>query len=135
MRVSPDMTVGALAATVRKEIEERKTFLAMLEAVMAQGVSPSTPYTGGSVVPITSAIKHRRGRGGKKPSVAAASLEILRQAGRAMHGLRELLPAVEAQGLKVKHKAGFATTLMRTGRVDRVAPGTFAIKGGAAGVG
>ena len=132
MRVSPDMTVGALAATIRKEIEERKTFLAMLDAVMAQGVSPSTPYTGSSAVPITSA---ERRRGGKKPSVAAASLEILREVGRPMHGLRELLPAVEARGLKVKHKAGYATTLMRTGQIDRVAPGTFALKGGAAGVG
>jgi hypothetical protein len=130
MRVSPEMTVGALAASVRKEIEERQAFLAMLEGVMANGVSPSTPFPNGAANGVQAGGRPRRG--GKKQSIAVASLEILRQAGRPLHGLRELLPQLEAQGLKVKHKAGLATVLMRTGQVERTAPGTFALKGGAA---
>ena len=62
-------------------------------------------------------------------------MEILREAGRPMHGLTELLPALEARGIKVKHTAGLATILMRTGMVERTAPGTFAVKGGTAGAG
>jgi hypothetical protein len=92
MRVTPDVTIGVLATALQKEIDEKTTFLAMLKAVMAQGVSPSTPYGaggGGSVVPITSGKRRR----GKKPTIAAASLEILRAAGRPLHGLREILPA------------------------------------------
>ena len=135
MRVTPDVTIGVLAAALQKEIDEKTSFLAMLKAVMAQGVSPATPYGagggGGSVVPITSGKRRR----GKKPTIAAASLEILRAAGRPLHGLREILPALEAQGIKIKHKAGLATVLMRTGEVDRTSPGTFAVRGGAASAG
>jgi hypothetical protein len=134
MRVTPDVTIGVLATALQKEIDEKTTFLAMLKAVMAQGVSPSTPYGaggGGSVVPITSGKRRR----GKKPTIAAASLEILRAAGRPLHGLREILPALEAQGIKIKHKAGLATVLMRTGEVERTSPGTFAVRGGAASAG
>jgi hypothetical protein len=50
-----------------------------------------------------------------------------------MHGLREIIPALESQGYRLKHRAGLATTLMRSGVVERTAPGTFAVKGGAAG--
>src|SRR5271166_5025820 len=132
MRVSADTPIGVLMTTLEKEIEERKTLVAMLRAVMATGVSPTTSFaaSGGAVVPITS-VTHRR-RGGKKPSIAAASIEILRRAGRPMHGLREIMPALEAQGIRMRYKAGLATILIRTGEVERTAPGTFALKGGAA---
>jgi hypothetical protein len=43
--------------------------------------------------------------------------------------------SAQAQGYKLKHKAGLATTLMRSGDVERTAPGTFMAKGGAAQTG
>lgn len=132
MRLNPEMTLTAGIAAMEKEREALGTAISMLRALIASGVSPGTVVgtSNGVVVPITPGKRPRRG--GKKPSIAAASLEILRQAGRPMHGLRELLPALEAMGLKVKHKAGLATILMRTGEVVRTSPGTFAMKGGAA---
>jgi hypothetical protein len=47
-----------------------------------------------------------------------------------MHGGRELVPALEAQGHKVNNPNGLATTILRTGEVERTSPGTFAYKGG-----
>jgi hypothetical protein len=48
-----------------------------------------------------------------------------------MHGLHEILPALQARGFVLRSRAGFATTLLRTGQVRRTAPGTFAYAGGA----
>ena len=118
MRFSAQTTIGAVVTTLRREIDERKTLLAMLEAITATGASAPAET-----------IRRRRNRS----PIVVASLEILRDAGRPMHGLTELLPALEARGLKLAHPASLATALMRSGEVDRPSPGTFAAKGGAAG--
>ena len=43
-----------------------------------------------------------------------------------MHGLDELLPALAARGYRVRNRSGFATILLRTGKIVRTAPGTYA---------
>jgi hypothetical protein len=119
-----EMPIGAAIALLKKEIADRQSALSVLEALVAQGVQagPSTTASG---------TAQRARRGGKKLSVGKASVEILRAAGRPMHGGRELIPALEAQGYRIKHKgAGMATTLLRTGEIERTSPGTFAFKGG-----
>jgi hypothetical protein len=138
MRVSPETPIGVTLTLLRKERDERNTAIAILEALIAQGVSPSSPVNVAGVTPITTVgvggKKYRAGKKGRQ-SVASAALAILRAAGRPMHGLREIVPALEAQGYKLKHKAVLATTLMRSGDVERTAPGTFMAKGGAAQTG
>lgn len=96
-----ETSVGELLATLKTEIAERQQLVDALEA----RVGPE--------------VRGSRGMG-------AAAVEILRAAGRPMHGIRDILPALEAQGYRLPSKAGFATTLMRTGQIVRVAPGTFA---------
>jgi hypothetical protein len=132
MRVSPETPISVVMTTLQKEIDERKSMLAMLQALVASGASPSAPFTNGGVgAPIiTSGI---RKRGSKRVGgVGAAAVQVVRAAGRPLHGLREIIPALEAQGYKIKHRAGLATTLLRTGALERVAPGTFGLKGGGA---
>jgi len=69
-------------------------------------------------------------RGHPPPNgIYAAALEILRAAGRPMHGLSEILPALEARGLVVSRYA-LAGNLMRTGAVERTGRGTFGLKKG-----
>jgi len=137
MRVSPETPIGVTLTLLRKERDERNTAIAILEALIAQGVSPSSPVTVAGVTPVITTVGGKKYRAGKKgrASVASAALAILRAAGRPMHGLREIVPALEAQGYKLKHKAGLATTLMRSGDVERTSPGTFMAKGGAAQTG
>jgi hypothetical protein len=120
-----DMPIATVIAILKKEIADRQAALSVLEGLVAPGtpgVSPVATPTNGTGV--------RGKRGGKKLAIGKAAVEILRSAGRPMHGLREVMPALEAQGYKIKHKAGLATTLLRTGEVERTAPGTFAFKGG-----
>jgi hypothetical protein len=121
-----NMPVGAAIDLLRKEIAEKQSVLAALEAMVTAGTE-STAHA----LPTNGAPKPGARRG-KKLSVARAGLEILKTAGRPMHGLREIVPALEAQGYKIKHRAGFATVLLRTNQVERTAPGTFKLKGGAA---
>jgi hypothetical protein len=135
MQLNPGTTIAAAIAAMQKEREALGTAISVLQALVANGVSPSTAVgvSGGVVVPFTAGRRARRG--GRKPSIAQASIDILRAAGRPLHGLRELIPELEAQGVRIKHKSGLATTLMRTGEVERTAPGTFRFKGGAATTG
>jgi hypothetical protein len=109
------MPLSSAIALLEKEIAEKQAALAALKALYARGTPP---------------IELPRGRGGKKPSIATAAIAILKAAGRPMHGQRELLPALEAQGIKIKHPAGLPTILLRTKRVERTSRGTYAFKGG-----
>ena len=120
------MPIGAAIAHLKKEIADRQSALFVLEALVAQGVHIAPGAT------IVSNGVPARGRRGKKMSLAQAGVAILQAAGRPMHGGRELVPALEAQGHKVKHPNGLATTLMRTKQVERTSPGTFAFKEGGA---
>lgn len=129
MHVDSGASIGSVIALLRKEIAERQTALYMLEALIAGGTSPASAANGVPLPPLPVAAASGPQRR-KRPtqSIARAAVELLRATGRPMHGLREIIPALEAQGYKFKHKTGLATTLMRTGKVDRTAPGTFALK-------
>jgi hypothetical protein len=71
---------------------------------------------------------HRRVPGTGRLSFARAAIEVLKVTGRPVHGTRELLPVLEVLGYTLKHRSGLPTVLMRTGQVERVAPGTFALR-------
>jgi hypothetical protein len=128
--------LGAAKAKIRRQVEDLQRLLIQLEAMTAS--SPSTTST-------TSTTKQRKqGFPSGTPTSAStlrnrgigqAALEVLRQAGRPMHGLREVLPIIEQQGFHVRSRSGFATLLVRTGQVVRVAPGTFAFRGLKGGAG
>ena len=135
MRVTEQVPIGTVMAMLRKRIEDMQSALAVLEALVAGGtetapmeyVSWTVPIPGpGSVEP----TRKRRRR--KRMSVGDAAVELLRAAGRPMHGLREIVPALLADGFKIANPSGLATSLMRTGLVVRTAPGTFGLKGGGA---
>jgi hypothetical protein len=120
-----EMPIATAIAILKKEIADKQAALSVLEGLVTQGApSINAPSANGVTV--------RARRGGKKLAIGKAAVEILKTAGRPMHGIREVMPALEAQGYKIKHKAGLATTLLRTGEVERTAPGTFAFKGGSA---
>ena len=91
--------IGDFVSLLKREIADRQALLATLEPLLTP-----PPRSG----------------------VGRAAVEILREAGRPMHGLREIVPALEAKGFEFKTQAGFATTLLRTGYIRRTAPGTFA---------
>lgn len=96
-----NMTVGDLVSLLRREIEQRQSLLAELESRI-------------DAAPVT-----------RKKGAGVAAVEILRAAGRPMHGLGEILPQLQTSGYELASKAGFATLLLRTGQVRRTAPGTF----------
>ena len=121
-------TIGAALAALRKEVADRQSAMAILEALVATGASDA-----GHAEPGTS---RRRRRGKTRPGgVGQITIEIIRAAGRPLHGLREIVPALQARGLKPRSTAGLATTLLRTGAIERTAPGTFGLKVGARGSG
>ncbi len=130
MHMNAQTPIGVAITLLRKEIDERKTALSILEALVAQGVT-ALPAVANGAGPASRGGRRRGGRGGKQ-TVGQAAVAIMRAAGRPLHGLREIIPALEAQGYKISHRAGLATTLLRTGEVVRTSPGTFAVKGGAA---
>jgi hypothetical protein len=101
-----ETTVADLAAALKREIADRQRMLADIEARMAAQPQPrtATPHTG----------------------AAAEAVEILRSARRPMHGLHEIVPELARRGFVVRSRAGFCTALLRTKRVVRTAPGTFA---------
>ena len=88
-----NMTVGDLVSLLRREIEQRQSLLAELESRL--DAAPAV---------------RRKGAG-------LAAVEILRAAGRPMHGLGEILPALQTEGYELNSRAGFATLLLRTGKV------------------
>ena len=109
-----NMRIGAVIAQLRKEIADKQTALATLEALVAGNESPPES------APVKMPVERQYGMG-------KAAVEILKAAGRPLHGRRELLPALEAKGFKVR-TTHIATMLMRTKQVTRTAPGTFAYK-------
>jgi hypothetical protein len=103
-----EMTVQALVCLLEREIEERRTLVAALRARMG-GEPKAAPAA-------------------RRTGVGAAVVAILREAGRPMHGLGEILPALNARGFEVSRRAGFASVVLRTGQTVRTAPGTYALK-------
>jgi len=104
-----EMTVGALVRLLRDEIAERETLLVGLEMRLGRDPPPDAPPRE------------------KGPSIASAVVAVLREVGRPMHGLDEIIPALAARGIHVKNKAGFATLLLRTRQIVRTSPGTFGL--------
>jgi hypothetical protein len=125
MQLNQDMPIGSAIALLKKEIDDRQRALTALEAMVSQSAGRGAVAQVNGHAPRAAPTS---GRGGKRPKIGEAAVEILRAAGRPMHGLREVLPALEAQGYKISHRAGLATMLLRTKRVVRTAPGTFALK-------
>jgi hypothetical protein len=99
-----DATIGDLESLVRREIADRQAFLNELHARLFDD--------------------HATGH--KRHGIGAAAVDVLRDTGRPMHGLDELLPALAARGYRVRNRSGFATILLRTGKIVRTAPGTYA---------
>jgi hypothetical protein len=123
--VRRDMTVGDAITALKKEIQDRAKTLSVLEQMVANQGPEEEP---GSHPRQDDAPRARRRS--SPGSVGSNAVEILQAAGRPMHGLRELLPALQARGLKPS-KASLPTTLMRQkSRIRRTAPGTWAYTGG-----
>jgi hypothetical protein len=107
------MSINAAIALLRKEIGDRQSALAMLEALIASGSNGATS--------VAAAID----KGGERQvGMGKAAVEILAAAGRPMHGTSEIVPALAARGFVVKTR-GLATMLLRTNKIERTAPGTF----------
>lgn len=106
-----DTTVREFVCALKREIEERRTLIAALEARVGSDEKPEPASPRVCRTGMTSAV-----------------LDILREAGRPMHALNEVIPALEARGFTVRSKGGFATLMLRTGQVVRTAPGTYALK-------
>ncbi len=117
-----NMPIGAAIAALKREVADRQSALAILEALLAPS-GQSAPTT-------TNGTTRRRRKGKRRGGSARLAVEIIRAAGRPMHGLTEIIPALEARGLKFKNPSGLATALMRTGEIERTAPGTFGLKDG-----
>lgn len=106
-----DTSVGEFLDQLRREVDDRQLLIyALSERLDEPTKSPATTEAPTRV------------------GVAQAAADILREAGRPMHGLHEILPALRARGFAPKSRAGFATLLLRTGKIIRTAPGTYAYK-------
>ncbi len=119
-----NMPIAAAIAALKKEAADRQSAAAILEALIA--TVGSEPRSVGDDGP------RRRRRGKRRDGSARVAIEIIRAAGRPLHGLREIVPALEARGFHIK-KSGLPTTLMRSGGIERTAPGTFGLKAAAEG--
>lgn len=108
--------IGSAIAQLKREIAERQSALAILQALVEK-------------VPAPTANGHPpRGHPPRETGLVRAAVAVLKAAGRPMHGVSEVIPALEAQGYRVKHRSGFSSLLLRTGEVLRTAPGTFAYR-------
>jgi hypothetical protein len=119
------MPIGAAIGQLKREIAERQAALVVLETLVEKGVS-SVPASASS-----QPVKRGRPRLGAAGSTAVdAAVIIVREAGRPMHGLSEILPELERRGHHYSHRASLASSLLKSGKFVRTAPGTFGLKGG-----
>jgi hypothetical protein len=107
-----DTTIGDLVSLLKREIAERQTLIAALEARLGPE----------RAAPVAKVAKK------SDVSVATAAAEILREKGRPMHGLDEILPALAERGIIVRNRNGFGTTMLRNPEIVRTAPGTYGLK-------
>jgi hypothetical protein len=110
-------TLAEAKAAYREQIATATRALHLLEAIttapLPRGAMPAP----------------RVPRPERRLSVARAAIEMLARAQRPLHGMTEIVPHLQAEGYNV-HAHGLATTLLRTGLVERVSRGTFALKPG-----
>jgi hypothetical protein len=107
-------TIGDAMELLRAEIDQKQQLLSMLEAMFRAKDAADTDASSG----VIAAKAPRSG-------IAYEAARILKASGRAMHGLREIAPALEAKGVKF-NRSGLATGMIRSGLVRRVGRGTFA---------
>jgi hypothetical protein len=116
-------TIGDALKYLDSSIERFRGLKFALEALITPS---SAPDPGRPPSPPASAINAaayaRTGQG-----VGAAAISILEAAQRPLHGLTEIVPALESAGYRVSRHA-LATTLLRTSRIVRVARGTYALR-------
>ena len=111
-----EMSVAAAIAQLKKEVADRQAAAAILEALVTHRALPTSG--------IDSPPAEREGQ---RPSVAEAAVQILRTAGRAMHGSSELLPMLMADGYQIRANS-LGSAILRTGQVVRTARGVFAFR-------
>lgn len=122
--MNKNATVDDLLQLLDRKIEDYRHLKFAVEAIVHPGKRPTNPSL--PPTPPASAVNAAtHARTGQ--SVGSAALAILRAANRPMHGLSELVPALERQGYRVS-RHGLATTLLRTGQVVRTGRGTFAAR-------
>jgi hypothetical protein len=110
-------TIAEAIATLKRRAADQLTAVSMFEALIA----PSAPRPD-AAHPGTRRRRRRR----EGSTIAEIAVEILREAQRPLHGGTELLAQLEARGVKVR-PSGLATSLLRTGEIERVARGTFGL--------
>ena len=101
--MSPNLSIAEVLAILKTEIAQRQATVSTLEGLLAGGEHPS-------------AGSPTRGRPRGTNSVAAVTIEILREVGRPMHGIGEIVPALRARGVHIKNNNGLATALLRNRR-------------------
>jgi hypothetical protein len=128
--MNPNMTVRDAIAQLEAEIQEKNTLLAALRAAVDNG-TPS-PVTRVFKLPRPPKRNHKKpaaapispGGSLKSMTVAAAATQVLKEAGRPMHGRRELLPALLHRGVKVDETT-LPVAAKRSKNIERTAPGTY----------
>ena len=117
-------TIGDALRYLDQNIEKFRGLKFALEALIHPGQGPADPNR--PPTPPASAVNAaayaRTGLG-----VATAAVAILEAAERPLHGLTEIVPALEAAGYRVSRHA-LATTLLRNARIVRVGRGTYALR-------
>lgn len=119
--MNKNTTIGEALKRLEKDIDDFRRVKFALEGLIQPGVSRTGP-NGLPASAVNASVHARTGQ-----SVAVAALAILSAANRPLHGLTEIVPALEAQGFHV-HPHGLATTLLRSGLIVRVGRGTFALR-------
>jgi hypothetical protein len=114
------MTICDAILALRSEVDSKMHLLAELEKVFNEDVTAEAN-------PAVAAVSKKKT---SNYGIGYEAAKILREAGRPMHAMREIHPALAAKGIKCA-KAGLATSMTRSGLCQRVGRGLFAhIEGG-----
>jgi hypothetical protein len=113
--MNKNTTIADVLTHLDQRIENLRGLKFGLEALVHAPAAPTDPNL--PPTPPASAVNAAtHARTGQ--SVATAAITILEAAQRPLHGLTEVVPALEAAGYRVSRN-GLATTLLRTGRRRR----------------
>jgi hypothetical protein len=123
------MTVRDAIALLEAEIAEKKTLLAALKSAVGAPKSNGAAETSGGALGGQAALPSARQvpAGRPLPLPAAAAL-ALKEAGKPMHALHELLPLLAGRGVKVSNTT-LPTALSRAKNVRKISPGVWAYDG------
>jgi len=115
--------IGEVIAALEREIEDKRRTLATLKALLVGAPREVRITENGPVI----AVLGGNAGAHKVMTVGGAAVEILRDAGRPLHGLRELLPMLQERGVKVD-KNTLPTALGRQTVLKKVEPGVWAYR-------